>query len=205
MESQMLRKKGENVFKEYLFLFSLFLLWSGSGTSRKVVSALNSRVDVTSRWVTVSMYFLWSLLLLLSRFTEIPSFYLSPVAPNSSLHNPSHFWHNHFPLATLIFIIFLFFWFLTRWVCSDAFIHFVCGSRRVNIWLGVLLLIPKSPQGYIASNLFDRNFRNYPKIKTDQYFVSSDTNITCRLWAPFFLPPCYQLNSITAVLLQGWL
>ena len=29
---------------------------------------------------------------------------------------------------------------------GDAFIHFVCGSRRVNIRLGVLLLIPKSPQ-----------------------------------------------------------
>ena len=28
---------------------------------------------------------------------------------------------------------------------GDAFIHFVYGSRRVNIWLGVLLLIPKSP------------------------------------------------------------
>ena len=29
---------------------------------------------------------------------------------------------------------------------GDAFIHFVCGSRRVNIRLGVLLLILKSPQ-----------------------------------------------------------
>ena len=29
---------------------------------------------------------------------------------------------------------------------GDAFIHFVSGSRRVNIRLGVLLLIPKSPQ-----------------------------------------------------------
>ena len=34
-------------------------------------------------------------------------------------------------------------WSLMR---GDAFIHFVCGSRRVNIRLGVLLLIPKSPQ-----------------------------------------------------------
>ena len=33
---------------------------------------------------------------------------------------------------------------------GDAFIHFVYGSRRVNIRLGVLLLIPKSPQ-YIAT------------------------------------------------------
>ena len=29
---------------------------------------------------------------------------------------------------------------------GDALIHFVSGSRRVNIRLGVLLLIPKSPQ-----------------------------------------------------------
>ena len=33
-------------------------------------------------------------------------------------------------------------WSLMR---GDAFIHVVCGSRRVNIRLGVLLLIPKSP------------------------------------------------------------
>ena len=31
---------------------------------------------------------------------------------------------------------------------GDAFIHFVSCSRRVNIRLGVLLLIPKSPQIY---------------------------------------------------------
>ena len=34
-------------------------------------------------------------------------------------------------------------WSLMR---GDAFIHFVSGSRRVNIRLGVLFLIPKSPQ-----------------------------------------------------------
>ena len=32
---------------------------------------------------------------------------------------------------------------------GDAFIHFVSGSRRVNIRLGVLLLIPKSPHLYV--------------------------------------------------------
>ena len=31
---------------------------------------------------------------------------------------------------------------------GDAFIHFVSGSRRVNIRLGVFLLIPKSPQSH---------------------------------------------------------
>ena len=39
----------------------------------------------------VSMCFLGSLLSSLTWFTEIPSIYLSPPVPNSSLHNPSHF------------------------------------------------------------------------------------------------------------------
>ena len=40
-------------------------------------------------------------------------------------------------------------WSLMR---GDAFIHFVCGSRRVNIRLGVILLIPKSPQPLSSSS-----------------------------------------------------
>ena len=64
VESQISRNrvKEENVFKEYLFLFSFlfFLLWSGSGTSREVVSALNSRADVTSLLVIASTFFLVS-------------------------------------------------------------------------------------------------------------------------------------------------
>ena len=55
------------------------------------------------------------------------------------------------PIGYFTFYYFSFFlifnrmdaWSLMR---GDAFIHFVCGSRRVNIRLGVLLLIPKSPQ-----------------------------------------------------------
>ena len=92
-----IRKKGERrkIFLKstysFFFSFFLFLLWSGSGTSRKVISALNSRADVTSRLITVSMCFLGSLLSSLTRFTEILSFYLSPPVPNSSLQNPSHF------------------------------------------------------------------------------------------------------------------
>ena len=43
---------------------------------------------------------------------------------------------------------------------GDAFIHSVSGSRRVNIRLGVLLLIPKSPQIY---HFFQEC---YPKIPT---------------------------------------
>ena len=54
------------------------------------------------------------------------------------------------PIGYFTFYYFSFFlifnrmdaWSLMR---GDAFIHFVCGSRRVNIRLGVLLLIPKSP------------------------------------------------------------
>ena len=54
------------------------------------------------------------------------------------------------PISYFTFYYFSFFlifnrmdaWSLMR---GDAFIHFVCGSRRVNIRLGVLLLIPKSP------------------------------------------------------------
>ena len=41
-------------------------------------------------------------------------------------------------------------WSLMR---GDAFIHFVSDSRRVNIQLGVLLLIPKSPQGHTIHNV----------------------------------------------------
>ena len=55
------------------------------------------------------------------------------------------------PIGYFTFYYFSFFlifnrmdaWSLMR---GDAFIHFICGSRRVNIRLGVLLLIPKSPQ-----------------------------------------------------------
>ena len=47
-------------FSFLFFSFLLFLLWSGSGTSREVVSALNSRADVTSLLVIVSTFFLVS-------------------------------------------------------------------------------------------------------------------------------------------------
>ena len=55
------------------------------------------------------------------------------------------------PIGYLTFYYFSFFLIFNRmdaWslMGGDAFIHFVCGSRRVNIRLGVLLLIPKSPQ-----------------------------------------------------------
>ena len=145
-------KKGgreENVYKKYLFFFFFFfLLWSGSGTSRKVISALSSRAYVTSRLITVSICFLWSLFVLTGSVHKISSFYLSQLAPNSSLHNPSHFWCDRFPLAILI-LIFIFSWLLTGWVhganAQRRVYAFLCGSRRVNIRLGVLLFIHKSP------------------------------------------------------------
>ena len=85
-----------------------------------------------------------------TRFTENLSIYLSPPAPNSPLQNPSIFGTtaSHWLLYFLLFFFFFLIinrmdaWSLMR---GDAFIHFVCGSRRVNIRLGVLLLIPKSP------------------------------------------------------------
>ena len=55
------------------------------------------------------------------------------------------------PIGYFTFYYFSFFLIFNRmdaWnlMRGDAFIHFVCGSRRVNIQLKVLLLIPKSPQ-----------------------------------------------------------
>ena len=56
------------------------------------------------------------------------------------------------PIGYFTFYYFFFFFLIFNWMDAwslmrgDAFIHFVSGSRRVNIRLGVLLLIPKSPQ-----------------------------------------------------------
>ena len=84
------------------------------------------------------------------RFTENLSIYLSPPAPNSPLQNPSNFGAtaSHWLLYILLFFFFFYFNRMDAWslMRGDAFIHFVSGSRRVNIRLGVFLLIPKSPQ-----------------------------------------------------------
>ena len=84
------------------------------------------------------------------RFTENLSIYLSSPAPNSPLQNPSNFGAtaSHWLLYFLSFFFFLIFNRMDAWslMRGDAFIHFVSGSRRVNIRLGVLLLIPKSPK-----------------------------------------------------------
>ena len=84
------------------------------------------------------------------RFTENLSIYLSTPAPNSLLQNPSNLGAtaSHWLLYFLLFFFFLILNRMDAWslMRGDAFIHFVSGSRRVNIRLGVLLLIPKSPQ-----------------------------------------------------------
>ena len=51
---------------------------------------------------------------------------------------------------------------------GDAFIHFVCGSRRVNIRLGVLLLIPKSLQ---VRDRFQK--RKTPRLKFESTLSNS--------------------------------
>ena len=104
-------KKKEKERKMFIKSTYYFFFFYGQEvvTSRKVVSALSLRADVTSRLITVSICFLWSLFLLTVLVHKTSSFYLFLPAPNLSLHNPSRFWRDCFPLATLIFIIFLFF------------------------------------------------------------------------------------------------
>ena len=120
----------------FFFSFLLFLLWSGSGTSRKVVSALNSRADITSRLITVSMCFLGSLLSSLTQSRETRVF-ISPHWLQIYHSKILLILARRLPIGYFNFYYFSFFL---------IFNHFVCGSRRINIQLGVLLLIPKSLQ-----------------------------------------------------------
>ena len=55
---------------------------------------------------------------------------------------------------------------------GDAFIHFVYGSRRVNIRLGVLLLIPKSPHIVAANIRLSLRRNTSQKNKTAHYYWS---------------------------------
>ena len=87
------------------------------------------------------------------RFTENLSIYLSSPAPNSLLQNSSNFGAtaSHWLLYILLFFFFLILNRMDAWslMRGDAFIHFVSGSRRVNIRLEVFLLIPKSPHIHV--------------------------------------------------------
>ena len=145
-KSDIKKKKGEKrrmfLKSTYSFFFSFlfFLLWSGSGTSRKVVSALNSRADVTSLLVIVFTCFLGSLLSSLTRFTKNLSIYLSPPAPNLSLQNPSNFGAtaSHWLLYFLLF--FFFSDFLTGWmrgalwVATRLYILYVAADESTSGW-----------------------------------------------------------------------
>ena len=140
-----IKKKGERrrmfLKSTYSFFFSFSsLLWSDSGTSRKVVSALNSRADITSLLVIVFTCFLGSLLSSLTQVTENLSIYLSPPAPNSSLQNPSNLGAttSHWLLYFLLF--FFFFWFLTGWMCGALcmvmrlYILYVAADESTSGW-----------------------------------------------------------------------
>ena len=133
-----IRKKGERrrmfLKSTYSFFFSflLFLLRSGTGTSRKVVSALNSRADVTSRLINVYMCFLGSLLSSLTRFTENPSIYLSPPAPKSFT-----FWRDCFPFNFNYFSFFLIFNWMDAWsrcVATRLYILYVAADESTSSW-----------------------------------------------------------------------
>ena len=131
VESQISRNrvKEENVFKEYLFLFLFFsflffLLWSGSGTSREVVSALNSRADVTFLLVIVSTFFLVSPFVLTDLVHRKPE-YLS-LSTGSKFATPKSFQFTFYYFSFFLIFNRMDAWSLMR---GDAFIHFVCGSR----------------------------------------------------------------------------
>ena len=81
----------------------------------------------------------WSLFVLTVSVHKTSSFYFSPPAPKSLLHNPSHFLRDRFPLATLISIIFLFFYFwldgCMELMRSNMFIHFyVAANESTSGW-----------------------------------------------------------------------
>ena len=99
----------KSTYSFFFFSFLLFLLWSSSGTSREVVSALNSRADVTSLLVIVSTFFLVSPFVFSNLVHRKPE-YLS-LSTGSKFATPKsfQFWRDRFPLDTLLFIIFLFF------------------------------------------------------------------------------------------------
>ena len=107
-------------------------------------------------------------------------------------------------------------WSLMR---GDAFIHFVCGSRRVNIRLGVLLLIPKSPQipngkkrndacvkkkGNLLTkrNRLSFSFRQWPAIWQHHFAVwclgTTHTSLDVALVSPFH--PVAVLSMVRIIL-----
>ena len=103
------RGKEENVFKEYLFLFLFSLLWSGSGTSRKVVS----RADVTSL-----PYLCASLGLFCPHWlgSQKPRVFLSLHRLQIRHSKILLILARPLPIGYFTFYYFSFFWFLTGWM-----------------------------------------------------------------------------------------
>ena len=72
---------------------------------------------------------------------------------------------------------------------GNAFIHFVCGSRRVNIRLGVLLLIPKSPQ---VQHYWHLTIRLFNVINQDNH------------WGVEGLTPSAEMQSVDSTASDDW-
>ena len=89
----MFLKSTYSFFFSFLFFsfLSFFLLWSGSGTSREVVSALNSRADITSLLVIASSFFLVSPFVLTDLVHRKPEYLSLSTGSKSLLQNPSNF------------------------------------------------------------------------------------------------------------------
>ena len=96
------------------------------------------------------------------------------------------------PIGYFTFYYFSFFFIFNRmdaWslMRGDAFIYFVCGSRRVNIRLRVLLLIPKSPQWLECSPM------------AQETWAQSQVKSYQRLKKYYLIPPCLTLSNIRYV------
>ena len=136
----MFLKSTYSFFLFFSFL-SFFLLWSGSGTSREVVSALNSRADVTSLLVIASSFFLVSPFVLTDLVHRKPGYLSLSTGLQIRYSKILLILARLLPIGYFTFYYFSFFlifnrmdaWSLMR---GDAFIHFVSGSRRANIRLG---------------------------------------------------------------------
>ena len=116
-----IKKKGERrrmfLKSTYSFFFSflLFFLWSGSGTSREVVSALNSRANVISLLVIVFTCFLGSLFVLTGPVHSKPE-YLSLHRLQIRHSKILLILARPLPIGYLTFYYYFFFWFLTGWI-----------------------------------------------------------------------------------------
>ena len=148
MESQISRNrvKEENVFKEYLFLFSFlfflsfFLLWSGSGTSREVVSALNSRADVTSLLAIASSFFLVSPFVLTDFGSQKTWVFISLHRLQIRYSKILLILARLLPIGYFTFYYFSFFWFLTGWmrgalcIATRLYILYLAADESISGW-----------------------------------------------------------------------